>query len=113
MERQEGVFKMHIAVDLDTRRILAFAVSDVNGGEAAHLSILLNRIIKQHTDEGIPLKGSIADLVMDRMPRAGSRAGPNQTLLGRWTVGDGTPDAEEMVPNESELSRWIAYWAKS
>ena len=102
---KRGFFKLHILVDLDTRRILAFAVSDVNGGDAAHLPVLLNQLMKQYTGEGIPLKESIADLVIDRIPKAGSRADPNQTLLDRWTVGDGTPDTEEIVLNEAELSR--------
>ena len=28
---KKGFFKLHILVDLDTRRILAFALSDMNG----------------------------------------------------------------------------------
>ena len=104
---KKGFFKLHILVDLDTRRILAFALSDMNGGDAAHLPILLNQLLKKCTGEEIPLNEPIANLIIDKIPRAGDRADPNQTLLDRWT-GDGKappPQVEEIVLDEDELNR--------
>ncbi|MCE2509094.1 MAG: transposase [Nitrosopumilaceae archaeon] len=105
---RRGFFKLHILVDLDTRRILAFAMSDMNGGDAAHLPVLLNNLMKKYTGEGIPLKEPIANLLLDGMPaRAGGRADPNQTLLDRWMSGNGAPRdvAGEIVLDEEELRR--------
>ena len=101
---KRGFFKLHILVDLDTRRILAFALSDMNGGDAAHLPILLNQIMKTYVGEGIPLKESVAKLVIDKIPRAGG-TDPHQTLLDRWTDGDGKPETVELVLNKDELNR--------
>ena len=104
---KRGFFKLHILVDLDTRRILAFAMSDMNGGDAAHLPVLLNNLMKKYTGEGIPLKEPIASILLDGMPaRAGSRADPDQALLDRWISGDGAPqEAEEIILDEEELRR--------
>ena len=101
---KRGFFKLHVLVDLDTRRILAFALSDMNGGDAAHLPLLLNQLMKGCTGEGIPLKESVAKIVMDKIPRAGG-TDPRQTLMDRWTGGDGTPDTVELVLNKDELNR--------
>ena len=103
---KRGFFKLHILVDLDTRRILAFAISDMNGGDAAQLPVLLNYIMERYTGEGIPLKEPVANLIIDKVSRASSRADPHQTLLDRWTVGGGAPqDAVEIVLDEKELER--------
>ena len=104
---KKGFFKLHILVDLDTRRILAFALSDMNGGAAAHLPILLNRLLKKCTGEEIPLKEPIANLIIDKMPKADDKADPHQTLLDRWTCGekDPAPPVEEIVLDEDELNR--------
>ena len=71
-------------VDLDTRRILAFAVSDMNGGDAAQLPVLLNHIMERYAGEGIPLKEPIVNLVVDRVSGAGSRADHTRRC---WTAG--------------------------
>ena len=73
---KRGFFKLHVLVDLDTRRILAFALSDMNGGDAAHLPLLLNQLMKGCTGEGIPLKESVAKIVIDKIPRAGGTDPP-------------------------------------
>ena len=38
---KRGFFKMHILVDVDTRRILEFCLTDMNGGNAAQLPGML------------------------------------------------------------------------
>ena len=65
---KRGFFKLHVLVDLDTRRILAFALSDMNGGDAARLPLLPNHLMKGCTGEGIPLKESVAKIVTDEIP---------------------------------------------
>ena len=90
-------FKLHFLVDLDTRRILAFAVSDMNGGDAALLPTLLNSLMKKYVGEGIPMQESAFNYILDQMPaRTDSRSDPPQKLLDSWTHEDGyTADQKE------------------
>lgn len=83
-----GFFKMHVLVDLDTRRILAFSMSDVNGGDGQRLHGLLKEVLAKYTG-GIPLPEPIAELVVDAMSEGALKSGGRQTLMDRWLHHDG------------------------
>ena len=60
---KRGFFKMHIPVDVDTRRMLEFCLTDMNGGDAAQLPGLLKGLLKEYADEGAPLPEPVAEIV--------------------------------------------------
>ena len=92
---KRGFFKFHILVDIDTRRILAFSLSDMNGGDAAHLAILLNDFLKMCMGEEIPIQESVLNLILKSAPaKASSRVDPHQTLMDRWTEEDKDASSE-------------------
>ena len=111
---KRGFFKLHILIDLDTKRILAFELSDMNGGDAANLVKLLSSIMKEYAGEGIPMSESLSNMILDIVPDAPCRlADSRQTRLTQWVS-----DEEESVTvehtktnevcisiNEKDLSR--------
>ena len=80
---KRGFFKLHILVDIDTRRILAFSITDMNGGDAEQLPVLLDMALKQYVGTGIPLPLSITDVVLDAAGTTGDggHADKHQMLL--------------------------------
>lgn len=91
-----GFFKMHVLVDLDTRRILAFSMSDVNGGDGQRLHGLLKEVLAKYAG-GIPLPEPIAELVVDAMSDGAPKSGGRQTLMDRWLHHDGE-DGDKAKP---------------
>ena len=93
---KRGFFKMHILIDLDTKRILAFELSDMNGGDAANLVKLLSSIMRAYTGEGIPMNDSLSNMILDVGPDApSSQVDSRQTRLTQWL-----PDEEKPVTDE-------------
>lgn len=100
---KRGFFKLHILIDLDTKRILAFELSDMNGGDAANLVKLLSTVVEEYAGEGIPMSKSLSDMVLkmeSEMP--GSQADSCQTLLTQW-LPDGEKPAKEKQTKKDEL----------
>ena len=52
-------------MDLDTKRILAFQLTYMNGGDAANLVKLLGGIMRAYTGKGIPMNESLSDMVLE------------------------------------------------
>ena len=93
---KRGFFKLHILIDLDTKRILAFELTDMNGGDAANLVKLLSSIMKEYAGEGIPLKESISDMILDVGPdMPSSQADSRQARLTQWLPDEEKSDTEE------------------
>ena len=89
-------FKLHILIDLDTMRILAFELTDMNGGDAANLVKLLGSIMKEYTGEGIPVKESLSDVILEVVSDTpNSQVDSRQTRLTHWL-----PDEENPVTDE-------------
>ena len=102
---KRGFFKLHILVDLDTRRILEFCLTDMNGGDAAQLPGLMNRLLKEYANEGAPLPEPIAEIVVDSEPK-GEAAGVqdrSQTLMDRWLPGGDAPEEETDEAEDEEV----------
>ena len=94
-----GFFKLHILVDLDTRRILAFSITDVNGGDGHHLFGLLKDVLAKYTG-GVSLPEPIVDLVIDAMPKGALRSDDKQTLMDQWLNQD--KEKKDKVESESK-----------
>ena len=54
-----GFFKMHILVDLGTKRILAFSLTDMKGGDAAQLPDLLCRALGGTLEGAFPCRSQL------------------------------------------------------
>ena len=101
---------MHILVDLDTRRILAFSLTDVKGGDAAQLPDLLCRELGGYVGRGVSLPEPIAEMVLNAASagKAGRQIDHKQTLMDHWlyenedgkAAGEGAPPAEVGVDAE-------------
>lgn len=111
---KRGFFKLHILIDLDTKRILAFRLTDMNGGDAANLVKLLSSVMKEYTGEGIPINESLSDMVLEIDSNApSSKVDSNQTRLTQWLPGEEKPATAEHAKenemcisiNEKDLSR--------
>ena len=98
---RRGFFKMHMLVDLDTRRILQFCLTDMNGGDAAQLPRLMKGLLKDYADEGAPLPEPVAEIVVDHASKGKAAPPPDcgQTLLDRWLPG-GDPEAPAEAEDE-------------
>ena len=82
---KRGFLKPHLLIDLDTRRITAFSLTDVNGGEAGQLPELLGRVLKKYTGVELPLTGQLAELIKDATTIDTSKQeDPGQKLLDGW-----------------------------
>ena len=89
---KRGFFKLHILIDLDIKRILAFELSDMNDGDAANLVKLLSSIMKEYTGEGIPMNKSLSDMILDIGPgMPGSQANSCQTRMTQWLPDETEP----------------------
>ena len=99
-----GFFKMHILVDLDTRRILAFSLTDVKGGDAAQLPDLLCRALGGYVGRGVSLPEPIAEMVLNAASagKAGRQIDHKQTLMDHWLYEDedGKAAGEDASPAE-------------
>ena len=84
-----GFFKMHMLVDLDTRRILEFCLTDMNGGDAAHLPGLMKGLLKEYADEGAPLLKPVAEIVVNSASEGKAAPLPDrsQTPMNHWLPG--------------------------
>ena len=104
---KRGFFKMHILVDLDTRRILEFCLTDMNGGDAAQLPRLMKGLLKEYADEGAPLPEPVADIVVGSASERKAAPPPDrsQTLLDRWLPG-GDPEAPVEAEDDVEDCRY-------
>ena len=91
---KRGFFKMRILVDVDTRRVLEFCLTDMNGGDAAQLPRLMKGLLKEYADEGAPLPEPVAEIVVDSASKG--EAAPlldrSRTLVDRW-LPSGDPEA--------------------
>ena len=62
--RWDGMrFSMHLLVDLDTWRILAFSLTDESKEGAARLSGMLESILEEYADGGVPLPRAVARIM--------------------------------------------------
>ena len=99
-----GFFKMHILVDLDTGRILAFSLTDVKGGDAAQLPDLLCRALGGYVGRGVSLPEPIAEMVSNAASagKAGRQIDHKQTLMDHWLYENegGTAAGEDAPPAE-------------
>ena len=111
---KRGFFKLHILIDLDTKRILAFELSDMNGGDAANLVKLLSSVLKEYAGEGITMNESLSDMILDiSSDTPNSHAGSRQARLTEWlpdgeepaTVEHTTTNEVYISINEKDLSR--------
>ena len=75
-----GFFKLRILVDLDTRCILAFSLTDMGGGDYAQPHGLLKSILVKYNGRGVSLPEPIADILVDSA-HSKTRPGTRQTLL--------------------------------
>ncbi len=124
---RRGFLKLHLLIDLDTRRIVSFSLTGMNGGDAGQLPELLGRALKRYTGESIPLTCQLAEMVdaasvnMESTP-----ADRHQKLLDDWICrdgdapepeppdgngdggasGDGAKDLKEMVDEELQNMCW-------
>ena len=111
---KRGFFKLHLLIDLDTKRILAFQLTDMNGGDAANLVKLLSDIMKAYTGEGIPMNESLSDMILEIDPNVPeSKVDPGQTRLTQWLPDEEKPATDKQTKtgelcitiNEKDLSR--------
>ena len=94
---KRGFLKLHLLINLDTRRIISYTLTDMNGGDAGQLTALLDKTLKKYTGEGIPLTGQLSE-IMAAAESAGTldtTAESGQRLLSDWMYG---------APSESEPS---------
>ena len=94
-------FKMRILVDLDTRRILGFCLTDMNGGDAAQLPTLMKGLLTECAAEGAPLPEPVTDIVVGSASERKAAPLPDrsQTLPDRWLPG-GDPEAPVEVEDD-------------
>ena len=93
---KRGFFKMHILVDVDTRRILEFCLTDMNGGDAAQLPGMMGGLLKEYAGEGATLPDPVAEIVVDsERGRAAGWPDRSQTLMDRWLPGGDADEAGE------------------
>ena len=59
---KRGVFKIHLLIDLYTRRIVAFSMTGMDGGDAGQLPGLLSKALKRYAGESIPLTCQLAEM---------------------------------------------------
>ena len=100
---KRGFFKIHILVNLDTRRILEFCLTDMNRGDAAQLPGLMKGLLKEYVDEGAPLPEPVAEIVVDSASKEEAAPLPDrsQTLMDRWLPG-GDPEAPVEAEHDGE-----------
>ena len=81
-----GFFRMHILVDPDAGRILAFSLTDVKGGDAAQLPGLPRGAPGGYVGRGVSLPEPIAEMVPNAASagKAGRQIDHKQTLMDRW-----------------------------
>ena len=86
---KRGLFKMRILVDVDTRRILEFCLTDMNGGDEAHLPGLMKGLLKEYADERAPLPEPVAEIVVDSASKGEAAPLPDRskTLMDRRLPG--------------------------
>ena len=110
---RRGFFKMHMLVDLDTRRILEFCLTDMNGGDAAQLPTLMKGLLKECAAKGAPLPEPVADIVVGAASERKAAPLPdrNQTLLDRWLPG-GDPEAPAEAEDDGHDCRCDAALAR-
>ncbi|MXY60613.1 MAG: hypothetical protein F4Y82_00645 [Cenarchaeum sp. SB0665_bin_23] len=65
---------------MDIRRILAFNVTEMKGGDAAQLHGLLENAPAKYTGRGVSLPELMADMTVDSV-HSSTRPGTRQTLL--------------------------------
>ncbi|MCE2507704.1 MAG: transposase, partial [Nitrosopumilaceae archaeon] len=100
---RRGFFKMHILVDVDTRCILEFCLTDMNGGDAAQLPGLMSGLLKEYAGEGATLPEPVADIVIDSAPNAAGWPDRSRTLMDRWLPGgDAGGEAAGEDPDAAE-----------
>ena len=104
---RSGFFKMHILVDLDTGRILAFSLTDMKGGDAAQLPDLPCRAPGGYVGRGVSLPEPIAEMVPNAASagKAGRQIDHKQTLMDHWLYGNedgktGEEPGEDASPAE-------------
>ena len=100
-----GFFKMHILVDLDTRRILAFSLTDVKGGDAAQLPDLLCRALGGYVGRGVSLPEPIAEMVPN-VASAGKASSPKSGHVVRSAFHQQRHIRGQFSPNLGVVRRY-------
>ena len=101
---KHGFFMMHKLVDLDTRRILEFCLTDMNGGDAEQLPRLMKGLLKEYATMA-SLPEPVAEIVVDSASEGEAAPLPDrsQILMDRWLPGG---DPEIPVEAEHEEDEW-------
>ena len=102
---------------MDTRRIMAYSLTDMNGGDAGQLTELLDKTLKKYTGEGIPLTGQLAEMMAtaEAVGTIDTTADSGQKLLSEWMYeapSEPEPSAEsgedeELVDEAKELKALV------
>ena len=101
---KRGFFKIHLLIDLDTRRIVSFSMTGMDGGDAGQLPVLLSKALKRYAGESIPRTCQLAELMnAASINMTGAPADPHQTLLDDWVDGDTKP--EESTDTDGKSTR--------
>lgn len=97
---KRGFFKLHLLIDLDTRRIISFSLTDMNGGDAGQLPELLSKVLRKYTGEELPLTGQLAELISDAATIDTSKQeDSSQKLLDKWMY-EQAPEPEPPAKDE-------------
>ena len=92
---KRGFLKLHLLINLDTRRIISYTITDMNGGDAGHAYRTAGQDAEKVYRRGHPLTGQLSE-IMAAAERAGTldtTAESGQRLLSDWMYG--TPSEPE------------------